>query len=86
MATFYARSMMGSYPEQISVYVSTNGTNVEDFVLLNTWTPGEEWSQYMVDLSAYAGQGYIAIRNQGYDQYIVSIDDFTQTHQYFRVG
>ena len=76
MATFYARSMMGSYPEQISVYVSTNGTNVEDFVLLNTWTPGEEWSQYMVDLSAYAGQGYIAIRNQGYDQYIVSIDDF----------
>ena len=76
MATFYARSMMGSYPEQISVYVSTNGTNVEDFVLLNTWTPGEEWSQYMVDLSAYAGQGYIAIRNQGYDQYLVSIDDF----------
>ena len=30
----------------------------------------------MVDLSAYAGQGYIAIRNQGYDQYLVSIDDF----------
>lgn len=76
MATFYARSIMADYPEQISVYVSTNSTNVEDFVLLNTWTPGAEWSQYMVDLSAYAGQGYIAIRNQGYDQYIVSIDDF----------
>ena len=76
MATFYARSIMADYPEQISVYVSTNSTNVEDFVLLNTWTPGAEWTQYMVDLSAYAGQGYIAIRNQGYDQYIVSIDDF----------
>lgn len=76
MATFYARSIMANYPEQISVYVSTNSTNVEDFVLLNTWTPGAEWTQYMVDLSAYAGQGYIAIRNQGYDQYIVSIDDF----------
>ena len=77
MASFYASSMLSSFPEQISVYVSTNGTNVDDFVLLNTWVLGGEWNQYMVDLSTYSGQGYIAIRNHGTsDQYLASIDDF----------
>lgn len=39
------------------------------------------WHHYSVDLSAYKGQKYIAIRHfNSYDQYIICVDDITLTN------
>ena len=82
--TLYACDLGTDYVENYSVYVSTSGTDAEDFVALgeNIQTPGgiNQWGAQTFDLSAYAGQqGYIAIRHhdsQGYYLFIdaVSID------------
>ena len=38
------------------------------------------WYQYTVDLSAYSGMGYVAIRHFNcYDQFILNVDDITLT-------
>ncbi len=70
------------YYDTIGVFVSTNSnTDPADFTEVATWTlTDEQWKQYTVDLSAYSGEGYIAIRHyNSYDVYIVLIDAITIT-------
>ena len=64
--------------------VSTTGnTNPSNFTTVATWTlslsqAGYTSSPYTVDLSAYSGMGYIAIRHfDCYDQWFLCIDDVT---------
>ena len=84
--TFYAGFQNVSYcNEKFSVMVSTTGNNaVSNFTTVQTWTfspsvsSGSEWKQYTVDLSAYSGMGYIAIRHfDCNDQWFLCVDDVT---------
>ncbi len=84
--TFQAGVQNVSYcAEKFSVMVSTTGNNTaSDFTTVQTWTyspnasSGSEWQEFTVDLSAYSGTGYIAIRHfDCYDQWILKIDDVT---------
>lgn len=71
------------YYETIGVFVSTNSnTNPADFTEVGSWTlTDEHWKQYTVDLSAYSGEGYIAIRHyNSVDVYIFFfLDEVTIT-------
>ena len=84
--TFYAGTQNPSYcAEKFSVMVSTTGNNaVGNFTTIQTWTfttdvtSGRAWNEYTVDLSAYSGAGYVAIRHfDCYDQWLLCIDDVT---------
>ena len=82
--------------EHFGVFVSTTGTNPSDFTMVNEWTIGSRtaglretvrgnraqstWTEYNADLSAYSGQGYVAIRHFNCsDQFILDIDDIAIT-------
>ncbi len=82
--TFHAGVQNVSYcAEKFSLMVSTTGsTSASDFTTVQTWTysanatSGSEWQEFTVDLSAYSGTGYIAIRHfDCNDQWILKIDD-----------
>ena len=77
--SFYAKAGDANYPEDVfGVFVSTTGnTDPNDFQLVAQWTmDGNGWHHYNVDLSAYSGEGYVAIRHfDCTDQYILVIDD-----------
>ena len=90
--SFKARVHSIFYGEHFGVAVSQKGnTVVQDFVTINEWTinkeDGNEWIEYVVDLSAYKGKDiYVAIRhfftqeqwtelNNGFDLYALNIDD-----------
>ncbi len=80
---FWARAQELSYPnEHFSIAVSTTGnTDPADFQTVPgaEWTlSADEWQQFIVDLSAYAGeQGYVALRHHDCtDQYYLDVDDF----------
>ena len=83
--SFYAGARNTSYcAEKFSVMVSTtDNTNAASFTTVGTWTlslssVGYTDSPYTVDLSAYSGMGYIAIRHfDCYDQWFLAIDDIT---------
>ena len=83
--SFYAGARNTSYcAEKFSVMVSTtDNTNAASFTTVETWTlslssAGYTDSPYTVDLSAYSGMGYIAIRHfDCYDQWFLAIDDIT---------
>jgi hypothetical protein len=84
--TFWAGVQNVSYcAEKFSVMVSTTGNGaVSDFTAVQTWTyspnasSGSEWQEFTVDLSAYSGMGYIAIRHfDCYDQWLLCVDDIT---------
>ena len=83
--SFYAGGRNTSYcAEKFSVMVSTtSNTNAASFTTLETWTlslssAGYTSSPYTVDLSAYSGMGYIAIRHfDCYDQWFLCVDDIT---------
>ena len=80
--TFYAASRMSSYPaEKFSVMVSESGnTNASDFTHteLTVTLSSNSWNEYTVDLSAYSGMGYVAIRHfDCYDQHLLYVDDVT---------
>ena len=83
--SFYAGARNTDYcAEKFSVMVSTTNntntasfTNVETFIL-NLSSAGYTSEPYVVDLSAYSGMGYIAIRHWDcYDQWVLCIDDIT---------
>ena len=82
--------------EHFGVFVSTTGTNPSDFTMVNEWTIGSRtaglsetvrgnraqstWTEYNADLSAYSGQGYVAIRHFNCsDMFILDIDDIAIT-------
>ena len=84
--TFHAGGQNVSYcAEQFSLMVSTTGNDaVDNFTTVQTWifTPtassGNEWQEFTVDLGAYSGMGYVAIRHfDCYDQWFLCIDDIT---------
>ena len=71
----------GYFAEHFGVAVSTSGnTDAADFTTIAEWTleDGQVWHKYVVDLSAYTGQGYVAIRHfDCTDQFILNLDDIT---------
>ena len=83
--SFYAGARNTSYcAEKFSVMVSTtNNTNAASFTTVGTWTlslseVGYNSTPYTVDLSAYSGMGYIAIRHfDCYDQWFLAVDNIT---------
>ena len=84
--TFHAGGQNVSYcAEHFSLMVSTTGnSSADDFTTVQTWTftptatSGSEWQEFTVDLSAYSGMGYIAIRHfDCSDQWFLCIDDVT---------
>ena len=66
-------------PEHFGVAVSTTGnTNPADFTMVQEWNSTGSYTEYSVDLSAYAGQQiYIAIRhfNTTGETYFLCVDD-----------
>ena len=95
--SFWACGQDANYAaEHFGVAVSTTGTNAGDFSMVNEWTIGQKgdryngprgmrdqsaWTQYSVDLSAYAGQQiYIAIRHFNCsDMFYLDVDDVALT-------
>ena len=83
--SFYAGGRNTSYcAEKFSVMVSTtDNTNAASFTTLGTWTltlssAGYNPTPYTVDLSAYSGMGYVAIRHYDcYDQWFLAVDNIT---------
>ena len=65
--------------EHFGVAVSTtNNTDASAFTTIAEWTieNGNTWTKYVVDLSNYSGQGYVAIRHFNCtDQFILNVDD-----------
>jgi len=79
--SFYAASRMSNYPaEKFSVLVSETGNSISDFTHteLTVTLSNNSWKEYTVDLSAYSGMGYVAIRHYDCnDQHLLYIDDVT---------
>jgi gingipain R len=83
--SFYAGGRNTQYcAEKFSVMVSTtSNTNTASFTTVETMilsldNAGYTSSPYTVDLSAYSGRGYIAIRHWDcYDQWFLCVDDIT---------
>lgn len=78
--SFWAQPYKVDYPaDYFAVFVSTTGTNPEDFHVLQHWVlESAAWYHCSVDLRTYEGQqGYIAVRHYNCtDQFIVKLDDF----------
>lgn len=83
--SFYAGARNTDYcAEQFSVMVSTtNNTSTNSFTTVATYTlslseVGYTSDPYVIDLSAYSGQGFVAIRHWGCtDQWVLCVDDIT---------
>ena len=71
-------------PEHFGVAVSTTGnTNPSDFTMVQEWNSTHSYTEYSVDLSAYAGQQiYVAIRhfNTTGETYYLYLDDIRVTN------
>lgn len=67
------------YKEHFAVYVSTTGTAVADFTIVKPETiTTDEYTEYVVDLRAFSGQGYVAFRHFNCtDQFYLNLDDVT---------
>ena len=70
-------------PEHFGVAVSTTGnTNAADFTMVQEWNSTGSYTEYSVNLSAYAGQDiYVAIRhfNTTGETYFLYVDDIRIT-------
>lgn len=80
--TFWAKGFDPQYyAEHFGVAVSTTGnTNTNNFTMVSEeFVATNDWAQYTVDLSAYAGQNiYVAIRHYNCtDMYRLYVDDVT---------
>ena len=80
--TFYVASRMSNYPaEKFSVLVSESGNNSASAFThteLTVTLSDNSWHEYTIDLSAYSGMGYVAIRHYDCnDQHLLYIDDVT---------
>ena len=78
--TFWAKSYTDAYGlERFNVAVSTTGNDPSDFTVISG--PGyieadTAWTEYVFDLSAYAGQDiYVAIQCVSFDAFVFMIDD-----------
>lgn len=79
--SFYACALDEEYPaDHFGLAVSTTGTNVADFTMIQEWTMTAKqggWHEYSVDLNSYVGQDvYIAIRHfNSQDNFCLVVDD-----------
>jgi len=79
--SFWASALDEAYPaDHFGLAVSTTGTTVADFTMLQEWTMTAKqggWYEYNVDLSSYVGQDvYIAIRHfNSQDNFCLVVDD-----------
>lgn len=79
--SFYASALDEAYPaDHFGLAVSTTGTNVADFTMIQEWTMTAKqggWHEYSVDLNSYVGQDvYIAIRHfNSTDNFCLVVDD-----------
>lgn len=79
--SFWASALDEAYPaDHFGLAVSTTGTNVSDFTMLQEWTMTAKqggWHEYSVDLNNYVGQDvYIAIRHfNSQDNFCLVVDD-----------
>ncbi|MBI9033036.1 MAG: choice-of-anchor J domain-containing protein [Bacteroidales bacterium] len=79
---FFAKSGSTSYMEDFEVWVSSTGTNVEDFTVKigDVNSVPSSWTEYTYDVSAYNGQQiYLAIRCVSVNELNLNIDDVTYT-------
>lgn len=80
-ASFCACALDEAYPaDHFGLAVSTTGTNVADFTMIQEWTMTAKqggWHEYSVDLNSYVGQDvYIAIRHfNSQDNFCLVVDD-----------
>ena len=78
------------FREHFAIYLSTTGNSKNDFLdgegnllsgvitLVSETETTNEYQEYIADLSAYSGQGYIAIRHFNcYNQFYLVLDDFS---------
>lgn len=85
--SFWAHAYDEGYAaDHFGVAVSTtNNTNASAFTTIAEWTMTAKngakqgsWYYYTVDLSAFSGQGYVAIRHFGCtDMFVLGVDDIT---------
>ncbi len=78
--SLWARGLDPEYvAEHFAIYVSTNSNSISDFTQISEeFIVGSEYVQYSVDLSAYSGMGFVAIRHFNCtDMYYLDIDDIT---------
>ena len=77
--SFWAKGQDANYPSEVfGVAVSTtDNTNASSFTMVGAdKTATGEWTQYTFDLSAYSGEGYVAIRHYNVtDMFLLDIDD-----------
>jgi len=80
LAQFDATAIDPANPDGFNVYVSTTGNTVADFgapALTVNAAPVQSFTNYLIDLSAYAGQTvYIAIQNNSTDKYLLAVNNF----------
>ena len=81
--SFWAKGLDSSYSAEVfGVAVSTaSNTNPADFVMVGTTkTATADWAQYTFDLSAFSGEGYVAIRHYNItDMFVLCVDDIVIT-------
>lgn len=77
--SFYARAgLNAASPEVMDIYVSSTGTEIKDFKLLesNVNVPyAKDWQEYNYNLPA--GTKYFAIVHKSYDKFALLVDDIT---------
>ena len=80
--SFWARSLSSSSLEDFNVKLSSVGNSVSDFTTTLeavTSTP-DSWTEYVYDLSEYAGQAiFLAVQRVSVGQYYLFVDDFELT-------
>ena len=79
--SFYIKITNTSYTDYYSVHLSTGSTAINQFtttLLSSTQVTSTNYTLVSVDLSAYSGQGYVAIRHTAIaDQASLLVDDIT---------
>ncbi len=74
--SFWARSYSSAYPEQIEMYYTMGGKNLEDFVKVgDTETVPNEWTEYKFDVPE--GALFFAVRSCATGAFLLMLDDFT---------
>ncbi|HPE98808.1 MAG TPA: choice-of-anchor J domain-containing protein, partial [Chitinophagales bacterium] len=77
---FWAKNSGTYFIDEFNVMLSTTGNDESDFtiVLASNIGPGDVYTEYTYDLSAYVGQDvYVAIQAISTDQFRLFVDDFT---------
>jgi len=80
--SFYASGASTWCAEHFGVAVSTkSNTDAADFTMVSQeWIADSVWTKYTVDLSAYSGTGYVAIRHFNItDMYILAVAEIEIT-------